>query len=127
MSEPVPVMKNDAEQMPIPTEWRGVLAAIVSSLKNGDFKLTQRIAGVLPISEEIAKAMANNIERYGAQLTSLPEESWQTSACQWMDSFWDVLVDLFTIEEGASDLVLAARVYESNNGYSFEVQSVHVP
>lgn len=127
MSEPVPVMKNDAEQMPIPTEWRGVLASIVSSLKNGDFKLTQRIVGVLPISEEIAKVIENNIERYGAQLTSLPEESWQTSACQWMDGFWDVLVDLFTIEEGASDLVLAARVYESNNCYSFEVQSVHVP
>jgi hypothetical protein len=60
-------------------------------------------------------------------LTSLPEATWETSACQWTGEYWDVLVDLFTIEEGASDLALAVRVYEDGSGYSFEIQSVHVP
>jgi hypothetical protein len=44
-----------------------------------------------------------------------------------MRGYWDVLVDLFTVEEGASDLVLAVGVYEKGSAYIFEVQSVHVP
>jgi hypothetical protein len=57
----------------------------------------------------------------------LPEETWKTSACQWMRGYWDVLVDLFTVEEGASDLALAVRVYEEGSAYAFDIQSVHVP
>lgn len=127
MSEPVPVMKDAEKQRPIPTKWRDTLSAIVDALKQGDYQLDQGVMGVRPISKDTAKTISNNIEDYGAQLTSLPEESWQTSACQWMGSYWDLLVDLYTLEEGASDLALVARVYESGNGYLFEVHSVHVP
>lgn len=44
-----------------------------------------------------------------------------------MISHWDVLVDLWTVESGASDLVLFARVFEVENGFRFEIASVHVP
>lgn len=71
--------------------------------------------------------IAANINEYGAHLSKLPAEAWQTSVCQWMRSYWDALVDLFTIEEGASDLVLAVRIYEQDSTYSFEIQSVYVP
>lgn len=71
--------------------------------------------------------MARNVDAYGARLASLPEEAWNTSVCQWMVGYWDVLVDLFTIDEGLSDLVLAVRVYEDGVGYSFKIQSVYVP
>lgn len=38
-----------------------------------------------------------------------------------------VLVDLYTVEEGASDLVLAMRVYEKRSAFEFEILSVYVP
>lgn len=40
---------------------------------------------------------------------------------------WDVWIDLFTIHEKPSDLVLKMRVEESSNCYRFDVQSVYVP
>lgn len=82
---------------------------------------------MLPISEEDAEAIADNIYDYGAQLISLPDAAWQTSVCQWQDGHWVVLVDLFTEDEGASDLVLHVRVYENGSAFVFEVHLVYVP
>lgn len=127
MSETVPVLEDGDAQKPIPSVWRGTFSDIVDALKQEDYGLAQRIAGVRPISTECAISIASNIKSYGARLTSLPEETWQTSVCQWMGSYWDVLVDLYTIEEGASDLALAARVYQEDSAYVFEVQLVYVP
>lgn len=127
MSEIVPVLKDEHNQSSIPTAWRRAFADIVEGLKAGDFDLVRKVAGVRPISEEDATRIAGNIKRYGAQLTSLPEETWQTSACQWMIGYWDALVDLYTVDEGASDLALVVRVYEEGSAYAFEILSVHVP
>jgi hypothetical protein len=44
-----------------------------------------------------------------------------------MWSYWDVLVDLYTVEEGSSDLVLAVRVFERGNDFEFEIESIHAP
>jgi len=44
-----------------------------------------------------------------------------------MLDYWEVLVDLYTVNENASDLVLFARVYEEDQRYCFEIESVHVP
>ena len=60
-------------------------------------------------------------------LAGLPEEVWLTSACQWMREYWDVLVDLYTVEEGVSELALALRVFENGSSCEFQVQSVRVP
>jgi len=127
MIETVPVLKDEERQRPIPSAWRGTLVSIVKSLSEGDLELARGVDGVSSISAETARTIAINIEDYGAQLTDLSEESWQSSVCQWMRGYWDVLVDLFTVEEGASDLVLAVRVHEDATGYVFAVQSVHVP
>ena len=127
MNEIIAVTKDENGQRPIPSVWRPALVDIVDAFKDADFGLARGIAGVGAIPVERAARIAKNIENYGARLTSLPEESWQTSVCQWMLDYWDVLVDLFTVEEGASDLVLALRVFEHGEDYIFEVQSVHVP
>lgn len=126
MSATVPISKDEDKQSPVPSLWRNTFSEIVEAFKRGDFRLAQRVAGVRPVSEDDATRIAGNIRNYGAQLASLPEETWQTSVCQWMRSYWDVLIDLFT-EEGPTDLVLAVRVYEDGPAYVFEVQSVHVP
>ena len=127
MSETVPVVKDEHDQSPIPSAWRATLSAIAQALKEGDFLAMQRLPGVRPIAPEDAAIMMDNIESYGARLISLPDTTWQTSACQWMRGYWDVLVDLYTEEEGASDLVLSVRVREEGAGYAFDVQLVYVP
>jgi hypothetical protein len=127
MSKIVLISKDENRQSPIPTAWRKALSDVVEALKDGDFTLEQGVAGVRPVSSDCAARMASNVEKYGARLTSLPDAAWDTSACQWMRSYWDVLIDLFTHEEGASDLALAVRVYEVDTTYEFEIQSLHVP
>lgn len=64
---------------------------------------------------------------YGATLVELPDESWETSASQWMAGHWEVLVDLWTAEEGRSDLVLDARVFERGAGFEIELHLLYVP
>lgn len=127
MSATVPVLKDEDNQRPVPSAWRSTFADIVEAMKDGDFGLERGVPGVRPISVRSSTRIAGNIQSYGARLISLPEESWQTSTCQWMRGYWDVLVDLFTVEEGASDLALVVRVYENDAAFDFDVQSVHVP
>lgn len=58
------------------------------------------------LSEKVARAIKANIGGYGAHLVSLPEETWNTSACQWMGTYWDLLVDLFAKEAARNGQVL---------------------
>jgi len=44
-----------------------------------------------------------------------------------MGTGWQVLVDLWTQEEGRSDLALHLHVAESAGGYRFAVHLVYVP
>lgn len=127
MDQEIGVFKDEDGQRSIPSIWRHTFCEIVESFKDGDFEIGREIAGVRKISAQDASRMARNIKDYGAHLISLPEETWETSVCQWMRGYWDVLIDLFTAEEGASDLALAVRVFEDGAAYRFEVQSVHVP
>lgn len=126
MSDTVLVLKDENNQTAVPYIWRNTFCDIVEALKKQDFKI-ERIPGVRPLSAKDVVRIAGNIQSYGAHLATLPDETWQTSVCQWMRGHWAVLIDLFTIEEGASDLVLAARIYEDGSGYIFDVESVHVP
>jgi hypothetical protein len=126
MSQAIAVLK-DKKQQPVPVIWRKTIGEIVEAFKEGDFSLSRGINGVRYISERDAAGIAENVRDYGAQLTSLPEETWNTSVCQWYGQHWDVMVDLYTVDEGASDLVLQLRVYEERGSYAFEVHLVYVP
>ena len=126
MSEFEPIIKNEQNQTPIPSAWRSVFSDIVHVLKNGDLRFVGSIDGVRPVSSEKASQITASIKKYGANLVDLPEETWLTSACQWMGNRWDVLVDLYTEEEGVSDLVLEAHVFEQGTRQVFEVRFVYV-
>jgi len=127
MSQTVPVVKDEHHQSPIPSVWRPTLAAIAQTLKEGDFHGMQHLPGVGPVAPKDAARMTDYIESYGACLISLPDAAWETSVCQWMRGYWDVLVDLYTQEEGPSDLVMSLRVREEGSGFVFEGMSVYVP
>lgn len=85
----------------------------------------------IPSVASPSKATADQIRTYiadfGGTLAELPDEAWGSSVSQWMETHWEVLVDLWTVESGKSDLVLYLRVFEAGTGFRFEIDSLHVP
>ncbi len=126
MSAPVPILKDEDHEHPVPSEWRPKLREIVEALKDGNFNLIG-LALIDPLDDATGAGIAQNIKDYGCTLTSLSDESWDTSVCMWQADYWEVLVDLFTLEEGRSDLALHVHVFEQMDGFNFKVHFVYVP
>ena len=122
-------IKDPDNEHPVAESWRDTFRTIVARVVDGDYEL-RGIPGVQPLSPEVgADVLRDRITNYdGVTLTELPDATWETSVAMWGGSdYWDVLIDLHTIEEGRSDLVLGARVTETSGGYSFEVHMIYVP
>ncbi|WP_339414531.1 DUF7668 domain-containing protein [Pseudomonas sp. EA_35y_Pfl2_R5] len=126
-STEVPAIKDAESERPIPTAWRNIIKSIVSSFVRHDYHLTTSIPGVVPVQPDTAEQIENYIKGYGAELTELPEETWNSSICIWMGNRWDVLIDLWSRSEGRSDLALSLHVSEKNNGFEFNIYMVYVP
>jgi hypothetical protein len=121
-----PVKDEDAAH-PIADAWRPKLREIVKALAEGDFSLSRGIPSVVPISKATVDQMRAYVEDYGETLAELPEETWESSVAQWMETHWDVLVDLWTVESGRSDMVLSLRVFEAGKEFRFEIVLLYVP
>lgn len=121
-------IKNGESEQPIPIAWRPVIKDIVRALVAHDYRLIKkRISGVTPVSIETAQQIKDYIQDYGAELTELPEEAWASSVCIWEGARWSALVDLWSLAEGRSDLVLSLQVSEAGNGFEFTIYMVYVP
>ena len=107
--------------------WRPMLREVVQHLALGDYFLGSRVVGVTPVAASVAEQMRHSIADYGATLTDLPDDTWQSSVAQWMGTHWEIVVDLWTAEEGRSDLVLAGNVVETSTGPLLTVHAVYVP
>jgi len=125
--DPENAIKDENSPHPIPKAWRPALREVVSAFAAGDYSLKRAILSIAPIRAAIANQIKAYVAHYGEKLTALPDETWRTSVSQWTGTHWDVLVDLWTVESGASDLVLSARVFEVDAGFRIEIDSVHVP
>ena len=123
----IPVIKDSQNELAIPSAWRPVLVKIVDALVEMDYRFHRTIDGLMPVSEQTTQHIQRYIKDYGETLVPLPEESWQTSIYIWMGTFWEVYVDLWTLKEGRSDLVVSVRVFETSNVYNFEIHMVYVP
>lgn len=121
------VLKDVNGSQPIPGVWRPVLREVVRAFALGDFALSHGVVSVERIDDRTAHQIRRCLSEYGATLTELPDETWRTSVAQWYGQHWDFLVDLWTLEEGRSDLVLSGRVTEAGHGYEFKVHLVYVP
>ncbi|EKO3818203.1 hypothetical protein NTH32_005042 [Vibrio harveyi] len=126
MSEEVLVVKDEV-QRPIPIVWRQTFCQIVSSFVDHDYLLNRSIEGVVPVAQDIADQIETCVKDYGENLVDLSEQTWDSSVCMWMETHWDVLIDLWTETEGLSDLVLQAKVFESKDGYKYQIEMVYVP
>ena len=125
--EAVGPVKDEEEARPVAVAWRPILCEVVRAFVRGDYKLAEGVHSVDPVPAATAKQIREYIADYGATLIELPEETWETSCAQWTAHRWEVLVDLWTKEEGRSDLVLHVDVAESGAGYRFKVHLVYVP
>ena len=119
--------KDESAHQPIPTAWRSVFCEIVGALVERDYRLESGVLGVQPVSVDTAARIQSSIKNYEATLVALPEEAWNSSVCMWYGDHWEALVDLWTQEEGPSDLVLRATVSEEEMGFGFTIQLVYVP
>ena|SRR5689334_23253977 len=120
-------VKDEDAAHPVAATWRPTLCEIVHAIVHGDLSVGTAIEGVEPVSSETAEHIKANVATYGASLVELPEETWETSVAQWMGTHWEVLVDLWTREEGRSDLVLHLFVVEVGGAPRFSVHLVYVP
>jgi hypothetical protein len=127
INDEVPVIKDTENEGPIPSVWRPILKNIVDAFVKEDYLLAGGISGVAPVSEETAAQVRDYIHDYGAKLVELPQQSWDTSACIWTGDHWDALIDLWTEDEGRSDLVLEVDVSEVGADYLVTVYMVYVP
>ena len=121
------VIKDEENELPIPTSWRPTFIEIVSCFCAHDYGIQSGILGVAPMSFKTEKQIEEYIKSYGEELVELSEQTWISSVCIWMGEWWEVLIDLCTASEGVSDLVLRTKVLESENGYFFQVEMVYVP
>jgi len=122
----VPVTKNEAHAEPVPSAWRQTFVQMVDALRERNTQL-RGLAHVEPVDDATAGIIARQIEDYGGIIARLPEQTWDTSVSQWQGTYWEVLVDLFTVEDGLSDLVLHVMVEEDGNAFSFKPHLVYVP
>lgn len=120
--------KDLANQQVVPTAWRSTIKQIVLHIVEKEASLIPFIPNVR-FAEHISESdLLRNIEAYEATLIALPEASWETSLCMWYGKHWDVLVDLWTKEEGRSDLILQLRVYETQSDrFCYELGLIYVP
>ena len=119
--------KDEDSEHPIADAWRPTLRQVVTALAKDDYDMLRGIAGVAPMITASVNYIRANIRDYGETLTALADDTWSTSVARWMGTHWEVLVDLSTEECVRSDLVLHLLVFETSNGWRFEISSVHVP
>lgn len=121
------VEKNENEELPIPHIWRPTFKAIVNAFVEKDYSLSSEIKNVKPISEETAEQIKEYIEDYGEELIELPNDTWNSSVYISYGNYWNILIDLYTKDEGLSDLVLNTEIREDNNEYIFDIKLVYIP
>lgn len=120
-------LRDEENAHPIAEAWRPTIRAIVRALAEGDYELVRGIPSVSPPEEKRVAQMRVYVDDFGETLVELPDETWGTSVSQWMETHWDLLVDLWTKESGRSELALSLRVSEAEGCYRFELDSLHVP
>ena len=128
MTQNIPVPYDSEFQSPIPSLWRDCIIQSVEAFKDKDFGRLNTLPSVQCIDLAYASEIAENIDAYGAHLISLAEESWHTSVCIYMENeSWKAIIDLFTVEEGRSDLIIDLFIFKKENQFIFQINNIYVP
>jgi hypothetical protein len=111
---------------PVPERFRPLLSRVVDLVAAGDVDGLRR-------DPQITLADPDDplywVRDYPATVVSLPEEAWRFAGAFTAGGDgcpWYVHLDLWTAEEGRSDLTLEAEVREHRDGLVVEVENIHV-
>lgn len=120
--KPIPLTPADN---PVPERWRGPLADIVDRIVAGDY--AGLVAdGLVPGQRAPERAhFEHRVKEYPGTPVPLPPEAWVVAeAMQASDGSWHVWVDLWTKEEGRSELALTAGVEDDGETVSIAIETV---
>ena len=120
-------VKDEEAAPPVASQWRPTLSRIVGQLAKGDYSSSLGLGPSVHLPKEAAEQIRRYLDNFGQSLTDLPDATWATSVAQWQLSYWELIVDLWTLESGKSDLVLNARVYEEDAHFRFVIHAIYVP
>lgn len=116
-------------ESPVPERWRPVLSSIIHRLVIGDYAGLAADGLVSYTDDPTDTSIGRWIEEYPATLVDLPPEAWTYSEhAPWVGQAqsWWVIVDLWTAEEGRSDLSMEATVWDDGTSIVAQVDNVHV-
>lgn len=105
-----------------------VVERLVAKLASGDYEEVIRLA---PGSRVSAEQLAAAVVDYGRRLQPLPSHALAlidyVAVRQSSSPAWSVVVPLFTLEEGRSDLSLELSMAEVEAGtYEVQIDDIHV-
>ena len=109
--------------------WRSLIVDLVVRLIHKDYAGLARDGYVSCTDDPVDTSVGTWIEDYPATLVPLPDEAWEhAERGRWInlpDAWW-VTVDLWTSEEGRSDLSMEATVREQGERLAIVIDNVHV-
>lgn len=118
---------ESSEAGPIPLRFRPLIEEVVGRLAAGDFEGILRDGLVRDDSPDFAYWL----EDYPATLAPLPADAWarERAFAQRLDddSGWYFRLDLWTQEEGRSDLGMEGELYDEVGGHRLRLDNIHVP
>lgn len=128
MSNEIDVL-YDENLKEVPLLWRDTIWNRLKLLKIMILTFLIKSEGVKKLTLVDFEEIISDINVYGETLVSLPSEAWESSQCLWRgDSCWHVYIDLYTINEGKSDLILFLIVeLDENNHFHYDVSNFYVP
>jgi len=112
--------------MPIPTQLRPALRSVVDELVRGNYAALERDGRAGRVG---AEGLQRAIAEYRRHLIDLPDEAFEVSGAIEVTNqarTWAVDLDLWTEEEGRSDLTLSATVTETSSGVQVKIEDLHV-
>ena len=117
------------EDEPVPVAWRPAIESVVERLAAKDYAGLARDGLVSHSAQANDPGIGTWLEDYPATLTRLPAEAWDHAERGRLSNSpeaWWVVVDLWTAEEGRSDLSMEATVQEVDGKVRVVIDNVHV-
>ena len=118
---------HDVEQ--VPERWRLAIVEVVHRLVVRDYAGLAQDGFVRDATTTVDDSVGDWIEDYPATLVELPSEAWLHASCGKIKTergAWWLVVDLWTKEEGRSDLSLEGTVRDDGTNVRVEIANVHV-
>ena len=121
-------MVEGPSSIPVPTRFRPSISRVVARLAAGDYEGLRR-DGTQAHPDADLSMWIRDYGRDGATLIPLPDEAWDSAEAFELDDepgTWQVVIDLWTEEEGRSDLSMEALVIDDETDPLVRVNDIHV-